>query len=97
MFGILLSAGNALLAWLVRVVVMKALIFGVLLAITTAASSYLLTKLEASPLANLETSLGQLGSGTLWLLGILRMDVGLPLLLSAHFTAFAIRRLPVIG
>lgn len=97
MFAILVSALNVGLAWVFRVVVVKALIFGVLLAVTTEVTSYMIAKLGGGPVAGLNSAFAGMPGGVLWVLNVLRLDVGLPMCIAAAITAFAIRRLPVIG
>lgn len=99
MYGILISAFNATLAWLLRAVVAKVIVFGLLLLVTTEATQYMLGKLTeiGDPTATLQTSISGIGSGALYFIGLLRLDVGLPLILSAYVAGFAIRRMPIIG
>lgn len=97
MFAILSSAVGLAAGWFARVVLIKALFFGVLLAITTELTSYMIGKLAGGPVDGLSSSIAAMPSGVLWAMHYFRLDVGLPLILSAHVTAFAIRRLPVVG
>lgn len=97
MFGILVSAANVALAWVFRVVVVKALLFGVLFLITTEVAQALVGKLADTQVNGLGGLIAGLPSGVLYFMHLFRLDVGLPMLLSAHGVAFAIRRLPIVG
>ena len=97
MYGILVSALNYLLAWVFRAVVFKAMIFGVLYFITTEFMAVVTAHLANSPAGSLQSSVNGLSGAVLWAFGVFRLDVGLPMLVSAAGLAFAIRRIPVIG
>jgi hypothetical protein len=96
MYGILVSAFNYALGWMFRVVVMKAMVFGVLYYVTTEFMSYLMSKVSG-PLGGAAGAFGSMPPGALWLMGVLRLDVGIPAMLAAAGLAFSIRRIPVIG
>lgn len=57
--------------------------------------------INAIPVPDFITNLGPtwaaLGSGTMYFLDVIQFDVGFPMLLSAYFIRFIIRRLPVVG
>ncbi|WP_067739077.1 DUF2523 family protein [Novosphingobium naphthalenivorans] len=99
MYAILISAFNTVLGWVLRALVFKVIVFGVLLFVTTEATQYMLEKLTevGNPTDTLQSSISGIGSGALYFIGLLRLDVGIPLILSAYVTGFAIRRLPIIG
>lgn len=97
MFGILVSAFNVALGWLVRGVVIKFVILSALYFVVTWIAEGVLSKLDISPLTGLQSLLDSMPTGLLYLMGVFRFDVGLPLLLGAMLTAFLIRRLPIIG
>lgn len=97
MFGILVSAGNAILQWLLRGVVIKFLILTGIYYVITWIAEAVLNQLDISPLTGLQSVLDALPVGVLWFLGIFRLDVGFPLVLGAMLTKFIIRRIPVIG
>jgi len=48
-------------------------------------------------LSNLGAAWSALGPGTMYFLDVIQFDVGFPMLLSAYFLRFVIRRLPVVG
>jgi len=99
MYGILLSAFNSVLAFVLRAVVMKSLVFGLLLFIATEATSWFLDKISSmgDPTSGLQSAISGMGSGALFFIGVLRLDVGLPMIFAAYVAGFAIRRLPIIG
>lgn len=97
MFAILASAFNVALGWVFRVVVLKGMVFGLFLLITTELTSYMVSKLAGTSVGGLGSAFGSLSSGVLWLMHVCRMETGLPMILAATVTAFAIRRLPFVG
>jgi len=98
MHAILLSAFAGLMTWLVRVVVVKVLVFGLLLIVTTQAAAFLIEQLgPENPAAGVQGALNSLPSAALYFIGVLRLDFGLPLIFAAYVSAFAIRRLPIVG
>ena len=97
MFGIVLSALNAILGWIFRGVVIKFVILTALYYVITFIVSEVLSLLDISPVQNLETSINSLGASILFFMGVFKLEVGIPLILGAMLTAFMIRRLPFIG
>lgn len=61
----------------------------------------LATVIEAIPVGGIADALsggwGGVGDGVLWALGLVRLDVGIPLVASAYLTRWVIRRLPLVG
>lgn len=97
MHAILLSAFYSFSTWLLQSVILKAIVFGILFFVVHELTDALLAQIGSLDASALGSSLASLPSGTIWFMQVFRLDVGLPLVLSAHGTAFAIRRLPVIG
>jgi len=97
MWGILVSAFNYLLGWFLRGVVLKFIVLTMLYYVVTWIAETVLSQLDISPVTGLQTLLNGLPSGLLYLMGVFRFDVGLPLILGAMLTSFLIRRLPIIG
>ncbi len=97
MYGILVSAANVLLGWLVRGVVVKFIILSAIYYVVTWIAESVLGQLDISPLTGLQTVIDGIPTGVLWFASKLRFDVGLPLILGAMLTKFIIRRLPIIG
>ena len=95
MLGILVSAFNAILAWLVRSVLVKFVLFFGLWFVTTEFMQVLAPYLpDASALSS---ALGGLPADLWYFLDLFKVSYGVPLVLSAYVTRFAIRRLPIIG
>lgn len=97
MYGVLVSAFNAILGWVLRGVVIKFIILTALYYVVAWIAESVLSQLDISPLTGLQTVLDAIPTGVLWFMTHLRADVGIPLVLGAYLTAFFIRRLPVIG
>lgn len=95
MFGILLSFGNAILAWLVRSVLVKFFTFFALFFIVTEFMQVISGLLPTG--AALSQSLGGIPATVWYFLDLFNFSVGLPAVLSAFATRFIIRRIPVIG
>lgn len=95
MFGILLSAFNAILGFIFRSVIVKfALYFG-LFFVTTEFIPLITSMLPDSNA--LSSALGGIPSSVWYFLDLFNVSAGIPALLSAYVTRFIIRRLPVIG
>ncbi len=97
MFGILFSAFNAALGWLIRGVVIKFVILSAIYYVVTWIANEVLGALDIAPLTGLQGVVNSLPAGIMYFLGVFRVDVGLPLILGAMLTKFIIRRLPIIG
>lgn len=95
MFGILLSAINAALAWMVRSLLVKFFVFFAFYFITTEFVGFVVT-LIPSPSSVTGTFSG-MASGTWYFLNVFMVTQGLSAVVSAYATRFVIRRLPVIG
>lgn len=95
MFGILLSAGNALLGWLVRGVLVKFVVF---IALYWVVAELVAVMAGWLPSGNgLTSAFAGIGAGTWYFLDLFAFSSGLPLLVSAFVTRFLVRRIPVIG
>lgn len=97
MFAIFMSVFNTVLAWIFRGVVIKFVILTALYYVVTWIAESVLGQLDISPLTGLQTVINSLPGGILYMMGVFKFDVGLPLLLGAMLTKFVIRRLPIIG
>lgn len=95
MFGILLSAGNALLGWLVRGAVVKFVVFMALYWIVFELVSVLVGMLPDS--SNLNSAFAGISAATWYFLDLFAFSTGFPLVVSAFVTRFIVRRIPVIG
>jgi len=95
MFGILISAFNTVLAFVLRSLLVKFVVFFALWFITTEFIAILVPMLPTS--AALSSSLGGIPAAVWYFLDLFNVSAGVPILLSAFVTRFIIRRLPVIG
>ena len=97
MFGILMSAGNALLAFTLRAIVMKFVIFTVLFAVVSAFINYIVKGNILPIMTNAQNLAGSLSSGVSYMFTIFNIWTGMSMIISAYITRFMIRRIPVIG
>jgi hypothetical protein len=95
MFGILLSAFNTVLAWLVRSLLVKFVIFFALYFITTEFVALIVNLLPDG--SSINSTLSGIGSATWYFLDAFKVTTGISLVVSAYATRFIIRRIPVIG
>lgn len=92
--GIAWSVGS----WIVKDVVVKAVVLGAVFAIVSELAPLVIEYLGSfiSP-GGLTNAFAGIPSGVWFFLDFFALDVGLPLLISAHVARFLIRRIPVIG
>ncbi len=95
MFGIVLSALNAALAFLVRSILVKFVVYFALFFITTEFIGVISTLLPTG--SDLSGALGGISAEVWYFLDFFNVSAGIPVLLSAWVTRFIIRRIPVIG
>lgn len=95
MFGILVSAFNLILGWLVRSVLVKFIVFFALYFVTTQFVGVIASWLPTG--SSLTSAFGGVSAATWYFLDLFALSVGLPAVISACLTRFIIRRLPVIG
>lgn len=95
MFGIMLSALNAVLAFVLRSLIVKFVVFFALYFITTEFISVIVNLLPTS--SNIDGAFGSIGSGSAYFLDVFYFKVGISMVISAYVTRFIIRRIPVIG
>ncbi|EJL85639.1 hypothetical protein PMI16_03419 [Herbaspirillum sp. CF444] len=95
MFGIVLSALNVVLAFVVRSIIVKFVVFFGLFFITTEFIAVISNILPTG--ADLSAALGGLPGDVWYFLDLFNVSAGIPVLLSAWVTRFIIRRIPVIG
>lgn len=95
MFGILVSAFNVVLGFVLRTVVVKGLVFGLLLFVTTEFMSVVGSFLP--PVTGVTNSLMGVSSAIWYFLDLFAFSTGLPMIISAYGTRFLIRRIPFIG
>lgn len=95
MFGIFLSVFNVVLAWVVRSVLVKFVVFFGLYFITTEFISVITNLLPNSSALN--GALSGITPSLAYFLDAFALKTGLSLLVAAYVTRFLIRRIPVIG
>jgi hypothetical protein len=95
MFGILLSALNSVLGWLVRSVLVKFCVYFALYFITTEFVSAITSLMPSASSVN--GALSGIAADTAYFLDVFALPTGLSLVVSAYATRFIIRRIPVIG
>lgn len=86
-----------LISWIFREVVIKFGVLAALFFVIEALMPRLLAQLAGWSPAIITNAFAVVAPGVWWFLDKFALDVGVPLLLSAHVTAFTIRRIPVIG
>lgn len=97
MFGILRSAINYLLDFLLKGSIIKFGVFTAIYYIVSELGSLVMNKIDKSNLTNISSLVSGLPSDVLFFLGVFRVEVGLPMIIAAFVVRFAIRRLPIIG
>jgi hypothetical protein len=95
MFGILVSAFNSVLSWIVRSILVKFVVFFALYFITTEFVAVITGLLPTSSALN--GALSGIAANTAYFLDVFALQSGLSLAVSAYATRFLIRRIPVIG
>jgi len=95
MFGIVLSALNAVLAFLVRSILVKFVVYFALFFVTTEFIAVISDILPTG--SDLSSALGGVPADVWYFVDLFNVSAGIPILLSAWVTRFIIRRIPVIG
>jgi hypothetical protein len=96
LFGIIVSAFNALMGLVLKEVVIKFVLFAGLFALVAELTPILLKLLPTGD-GGIASLLSNIPEGLWYFVDLVRLDVGLPAILSASVTRFIIRRLPIIG
>jgi len=95
MFGIVLSALNVVLAFLVRSVLVKFAVYFALFFVTTEFIGVITSILPTGD--SLSQAFGAIPTDVWFFLDFFNVSAAVPLLLSAWVTRFIIRRIPIIG
>ncbi len=95
MFGILLSAAFSALAWLVRSVLVKFVVFFGLWFVTTEFMAVVSPMLPGSDAVF--ASLQALPPSMVYFMNVFQVPMGLSMCFSSLLTRFIIRRMPLIG
>jgi hypothetical protein len=97
MFGIILSALNVVLGFVIRSVIVKfALYFG-LWFVTTEFINVLQSAGVLPSASSLSGAFGGIGADVWYFLDLFAFSAGAPMIISAYATRFVIRRIPLIG
>jgi len=96
MYGILISAFNAILGYVLRSVIVKFVLYFALYFFVSETISFLQSK-QLLPSASSLAVLGSIAEGTWYFLDLFAFSVGAPMIVSAFVARFIIRRLPFIG
>ena len=86
------------LTWIFREIVVKFLVFAAILALILLL--WPIVKTIADPFVNFDAinnALGGMPAGVWYFLSLFRIDIGLPMVVSAFVARFVIRRIPVVG
>lgn len=97
MFGLLRSAINYLLQFLLQGGIVKFVLFSGLYFVITVLGGALKSKLSDLGLDGIGSMFSGLPSDVLFFMGVFRLEIGLPMIIAAYVLRFAIRRIPIIG
>jgi hypothetical protein len=97
MFGIVLSALNVVLGFVMRSVIGKFFAYFVMYFVTTEFVSVLQGAGILPTAASLAGAFGGIGADVWYFMDLCAFSSGVPLVISAYATRFIIRRIPVIG
>lgn len=95
MFGLLVSAGNFLLGFVLRGIVVKFVIAFLLYWGVKLMAEVLVPMLPQVSVVS--SALSGIPPGVWWFLDVFGVAQGLPLVVSAYLTRFVIRRIPLVG
>ncbi|ELD0486781.1 DUF2523 domain-containing protein [Escherichia coli] len=95
MFSILISAGNAILGFLLRKAVIKFILFGVLYILCVEIPPLIVSHLP--DVSSVQSVISNLPDGTWFFLNLFEFSHGVSIVVSALFTRFFIRRIPFFG
>ncbi|MDP1978056.1 DUF2523 family protein [Undibacterium sp.] len=97
MFGILVSAFNLVLGFLVKSVMVKFAVFFGLFFITTGFIAVLVSSGLLPSATGLNSSLSSLSPFGAYFFDLFALSTGISMVISAYVTRFIIRRIPLIG
>lgn len=95
MWAILLAAVNTAIAFVFRAVVIKFVLFTSVYLFISEVVPLIISHLPSA--GNISELFSRLPSGVLWLLNVFSVDIFLPVIVSAMFTRFFIRRIPFLN
>ncbi|MFM0731097.1 DUF2523 family protein [Paraburkholderia sediminicola] len=97
MYGILISAFNVVLAFVVRSIIGRFFAYFVMYFITTEFVAVLQSSGILPSASSLAGAFGNIGTDVWYFMDLCAFSYGVPLLISAYVSRFIIRRIPVIG
>lgn len=97
LFGIILSALNALLGFVVRSLMVKFVFFFALFFVVTGFVAVLLSSGLLPSAVGLNSSLASLSPAGAYFFDLFALNTGVSMVISAYVTRFIIRRIPLIG
>jgi hypothetical protein len=97
MFGLLRSAVNYALSFVMQGSIIKFFLFTGLYYIVSELGSLLTQKIDKTGLTSIGSLVSGLPADVLFFMSVFRLEVGLPMIIAAFVVRFAIRRLPIIG
>ncbi len=97
MFGILLSAFNAVLAFVLRSVLVKFFTFFALYFVVTGFLQVMQSAGLFPSASSLNGALAGIPSAVAYFMDMFAVSQGISMMVSAYFTRFIIRRIPIIG
>jgi len=97
MFGILVSAFDVVLGFVLRSVVAKLFAYFVMYFVTTEFIGVLQSAGILPTASSLAGAFGGIGTDVWYFMDLCACSYGIPLVLSAYATRFIIRRIPIIG
>lgn len=97
MWVLLVNFFNFAMGWILRGAVIKFFFFTAIVLLIAGLVGLVFNLLANVDFAGLSTLVSNLPPGLLWFLHVFQFHIGMPLMLGALLTRFAIRRIPVIG
>lgn len=97
MYGILLSALNVALGFVIRSIVVKSVLYFGLFFIVTEFIQVLSSAGILPNASSVSSSLGGIPAGVWYFLDLFNVSAGIPIIFSAYVARFIVRRIPVIG
>jgi hypothetical protein len=97
MFGILVSALNLVLSFVIRSVLVKFVMFFALFFVVSGFIAVLVSSGLLPTASGLNSALASLTPAGAYFFNLFALDTGISMVISAYVTRFIIRRIPLIG
>ncbi|MDE8651893.1 DUF2523 family protein [Novosphingobium album (ex Liu et al. 2023)] len=97
MFGIIKSAINYALDFILKGSIIKFVVFTALYYVVTELTDIAIGMIDQSGMNGIGPLVSGLPEDVLFFLGVFRIEIGLPMIIAAYVVRFGIRRLPIIG